>query len=376
MKILFVAYYFEPFAGVGAKRISYWAKQIAKHEKDIDLEVVTATPKSSTNEFKVHYVEDVKNNIFGKLFKSDRGASWSSNLKTWFKLNNDYDIILFTCGPFIHLRLVPWIKKQNPKSKLIIDFRDPMATNPRSNFTTLNQRFKNSLIKFMEKSFVSKADHIISVNKQCLGLIAGCENLPTSIIDNGYDEEILKTINQDTQEYENVKLVYAGSFFRDRNPTHLLEYLKEFNSKNEPAKQIHFVHVGQQSEYLKSYKDFNWLVECGVKTYNETLEIISSCHFGLIFTLGHPFESTTKFFDYIALRKKILIFANSVPQEGPLVEYGKLYTSTYWSENKKTSIESLMNKKIKSEQTDKQFDVDVFSRKAGLVKLLAVFRGI
>ena len=376
MKILFVAYYFEPFAGVGAKRISYWARQIAKSEKDIELEVVTATPESATDEFKVHYVEDVKNNTFGKLFKSDQGASWSSNLKTWFKLKNDYDIILFTCGPFIHLRLVPWIKKQNPNSKVIIDFRDPMATNPRSNFNTLKLKLKNSLIKVMEKSFVSKSDHVISVNKQCLGLISGCENIPTTIIDNGYDEEILKKIDQDFQEHENVRLVYAGSFFRDRNPTPLLEYLKEFNSKNEPSQQIHFVHVGQQSNFLEDYRDCDWLIECGVKTYNETLAIISSCNYGLIFTLGHPFESTTKVFDYIALRKKILIFANSIPQEGPLVEYGKLYTSTYWSENKKTSIELLMNEKISNEQTAKHFNVEIFSRKAGLVKLLAIFRDI
>lgn len=372
MRVLFVAYYFEPFSGVGAKRISYWANQISKSYQNIELEVVTATPGNNTTNYKVHFVEDVKNSLYGRFFKSDVGASWSVGLKKWLTKNNNYDIILFTCGPFIHLRLVPWIKRKYSNTKVVIDFRDPMATNPRSNFKTFTLKLKNSLIKYLERKFTSKADHIISVNKVCLSLISGYEKISHSIIDNGYDEEELSLIKQDDRLYENIKVVYAGSFFRDRDPCFYLNYLKEFNTGKLESEQIHFVHVGPKSDFLNAYRKFNWVTEHGKKTYRETLEIISGCDFGLIFTLGHPFESTTKIFDYIALQKKILIFANSIPQEGPLIEYGELYKRITWIQNNKDCISNLNVEHLKDIISGIDSNIEQFSRKAGLRKLISL----
>ena len=43
MKVLFIAYYFDPYTGVGAKRISYWANEIYKVSNfNISPTVITA----------------------------------------------------------------------------------------------------------------------------------------------------------------------------------------------------------------------------------------------------------------------------------------------------------------------------------------------
>jgi hypothetical protein len=43
MKLLFIAYYFEPYPGVGSQRISYWAKHLNEVAPDIKVDVITAT---------------------------------------------------------------------------------------------------------------------------------------------------------------------------------------------------------------------------------------------------------------------------------------------------------------------------------------------
>ena len=53
MKVLFIAYYFEPFPGVGAKRISYWAKYLKKIDNNISkCDVITAIPQTEKLSYK------------------------------------------------------------------------------------------------------------------------------------------------------------------------------------------------------------------------------------------------------------------------------------------------------------------------------------
>ena len=79
MKILFIAYYFEPFSGVGAKRISYWAKNLKRVDSNISkCDVITAIPQ--TEDFdtidNVFYVENTNQGLLRRCFLAVKQNDW------------------------------------------------------------------------------------------------------------------------------------------------------------------------------------------------------------------------------------------------------------------------------------------------------------
>jgi len=90
MKVLFIAYYFEPFSGVGAKRISYWAKHLKRVDNTIQkCDVITATPQNEKFDTidNVFYVENTNQGLLRKFIKFDKGASWLYDLRKFVKNN-------------------------------------------------------------------------------------------------------------------------------------------------------------------------------------------------------------------------------------------------------------------------------------------------
>jgi len=195
MNLLLVAYYYDPFPGVGAQRISYWAKNINRADGSINVSVVTATPgTASTPETKVYYLDNTKpQKKLINLFKTHRDEiNWSYSLEEWLKTSKEkYDVVLFTGGPFLHFRVAKWLKKHT-NSKIVFDFRDPMSNNPRAENRGLFLKIKRFLMSLIERGFVKNADLVISVNPWCLDLIRGVKNMKTAIIDNGYDENTMR----------------------------------------------------------------------------------------------------------------------------------------------------------------------------------------
>ncbi|MDO9181461.1 MAG: glycosyltransferase, partial [Bacteriovorax sp.] len=197
MKILFVAYYFEPYEGVGAKRISYWAKNLKRIDNSITkCDVITAIKQK--NKFStidnVFYVENTNQGLLGKLIKFDIGASWYYNLKHFVKKNikqNDYDFVVLTGDPFLHFFIIDDFKKLGIKT--ILDFRDPFANNPRGiKKDTLVKKIKHFILKKIEEYFLVKSDFIIAVNQYCVELFENYKKYKYKIkvIDNGYDEQL------------------------------------------------------------------------------------------------------------------------------------------------------------------------------------------
>ena len=309
MKILFIAYYFEPFEGVGAKRISYWAKNLKRVNPSIEqCDVITATKQNRNSVFEyidnIYYVETSKNSLFGKVFKFDPGASWLKNLKKFTKENikkNSYDYVIITGNPFLHFFIINEYKKLGIQT--ILDFRDPFATNPRGmQLDSPIKKLKNSILKRIEKYFIKNANYIITVNKYCVVLLQDHEKFKDKIytIDNGYDEQLLNLV--DIKKIEKklpLKICYAGKLYRDRNPLNFIDVINQQDN-------FVFHHIGEESEYLVDVNEEK-IIKHGVKSYLETLNIIGEMEIAIIFTSGYTFESTTKIFDYIALDRIILI---------------------------------------------------------------------
>lgn len=377
MKILFIAYYFEPFSGVGAKRISYWAKHLKRVDNTISkCDVITAIPQTEKFDTidSVFYVENTNQGLLRQFIKFDKGASWLYDLKKFVKNNikqNDYDFVVLTGDPFLHFFIINDFKKLGIKT--IIDFRDPFANNPRGIMKdTLVKKAKHFILRNIENYFLSKSDCIITVNQYCVELFENYKKYlhKIKVIDNGYDEQIFKNIEK--KEYIKnlanniIKFTYAGKLYADRNPQIFFKCLEKFDD-------IEFYHIGEQSEYIK--EDSKQIFSLGFMTYEQTLENIKKFDLCIMFTSGYSFESTTKIFDYVALNKIILIITDGEIKTGQINNITKNYPYIYWAKNNINEIEKVLIK-IKNEYFNMQeikFDSYLYSREYGLRQLIRLF---
>lgn len=333
MKVLFIAYHFTPFKGVGAKRVSYWSENLKKSMIDCQIcDVITATEQNqqiddekNKNIDNVIFVPNKADGILKKIFKTDLGASWYKNLAKYIKDEikpHQYDVAIITGDPFMHMLSLRLLKKKN--IGCILDYRDPFSFNPRriSLNNSIKANLKRSILYLIEIYCNYLADKIFVVNKYCL------KYTPTlffdnrekiKIIENGYDEKYFSELdfcNRKKRLGNELSFGYAGKLYLDRNPTKFLEILK---------KEINYTfhHIGDPSEYLQG--DFSNIRKVGVLGYSETVSYLKSLDILLIFTSGFDFESTTKVYDYIALGKYILIITNRVDAKTYLSEIIEKY---------------------------------------------------
>lgn len=374
MRILFIAYYFEPFSGVGAKRISYWAKNLKRVDSNISkCDVITAIPQNDKFDTidNLFYVENTNQGLLRKFIKFDRGASWLYDLRKFVKNNirqNEYDFVVLTGDPFLHFSIITDFKKLGIKT--IIDFRDPFANNPRGILkNTLVKKTKHFILKKIENYFLSNADCILTVNQYCVELFENYKKYlhKIKVIDNGYDEQLFQNIEK--KEYIKnsddsvIKFTYAGKLYADRNPQIFFKCLEKFDN-------IEFYHIGEQSEYIQDQS--NQIRSLGFMSYEQALETIKGFNVCMLFTSGYSFESTTKIFDYIALNKIILIITDGEIKTGQIHSITKDYPYIYWAKNNLNEIEKVLIK-IKTEYLNIcqiKFDSYTYSREYGLKKLI------
>lgn len=377
MKVLFIAYYFEPFSGVGAKRISYWANHLKRVDSTIaKCDVITAIPQNEKfgTIDNVFYVENTNQGLLRKFIRFDKGASWLYDLRKFVKNNvhqNDYDFVVLTGDPFLHFFIINDFKKL--KIKTIIDFRDPFANNPRGIVKdTLVKKVKHFILRTIENYFLSRADYIIAVNQYCVKLFENYKKYvyKIKVIDNGYDEQLFQNIEKKeyvkNSEDNIIKFTYAGKLYADRNPQIFFKCLKNFDD-------IEFYHIGEQSEYIK--EDLKQIYSLGFMPYEQTLETMKRFDVCMLFTSGHSFESTTKIFDYIALNKIILVVTDGEIKTGQIHNITKDYPYVYWAKNNLHEIEEVLIK-IKNKCLDMseiKFDTYSYSREYGLKQLTRLF---
>lgn len=377
MKVLFVSYYFEPHQAVGAKRVSYWAKYLKSINPSVDIcDVVTTTVDSKICNFpgvdNVYVVEPDKSAGKLKLLKYDLGAYWYSPLKrflTTMMEKKQYDYVVYTGNPFVQFLTSSVVSQKGGRA--ILDFRDPFAKNPRAEsqtkFKFLFKSFVNRLLEFL---MVLQSYKVIAINEFCKGLVVGSKIFKNKIvvIDNGYDEKIVAeakgsaVFQEDESTADLKKIIYAGSFFKDRDPS-------KFFSVVLKMPKFSFEHVGKKSPFLNINSSHRF-IEHGLQSYHDTIGFINRSDVAVLFLTGHPFESTTKIFDYIALNKYILIITPRIEQDSAISHLLKGYSKAIWCENDEASIEKgLVEILSKGSDVDSEKCSYKYSREFGLKQL-------
>lgn len=363
MKLLFIAYHFDPYPGVGSTRISYWAKHAKRLDPNIQkVDVITTTSNPDKTDGIDHiYVIPISSEQ--KKFL-DIGSDWIKPLKDF--LNDhlkliSYDVAIITGNPFGHFFIQDKLKKSNIKT--IIDFRDPMALNPRA-IKSVGFYMKLPFKVFLEAYFIYQSTLTICINKYCKNLILfkNIFNKKIKLIDNGYDESVFQCLKSKTKAGNKVSLAFAGTAYDDRSPNNLIEAINE-------SSLFELWVIGNNNHIPSSSNVLNK----GFQTYKETIEILKEADILVLLTAGYPFESSTKIFDYLRLKKPILILSQNEYKRTAIKDILENYPAKIFVKNEKLEIKKALHD-ITGIKDPINYSHYKFSREVGLKNLLNYLR--
>jgi glycosyltransferase involved in cell wall biosynthesis len=349
-KILLVCYSFPPNPGVGGRRWAKFAKYLAKSghyvevinaklttkelstwSKDAQLlheknhvhslptgypEIIKKIPKTLFQ--KIQYrlsLEYLKLKVKGNLY--DKSSLWHLNLIPFVqkKLNEGFDTIICTAAPFHYLGEVAQLKVKFPSVNFIADFRDPWANNNISyGISDLNQK-RLYEEKHLESSVFERFDYLICVDTIHETYIKGLNINPNKIkvVPNGFDPEDFTNIDTKKKQDSRTSIVFTGSLY-SKALSHLEalykvllgnEYLKQefvFNFYGSIPKEAHYLFENSALQSTLIFHGKVPLKEVGEKIVTSDLAM-------LFLTDDLNYTKSTKFYEYIHLRKKIAVFS-------------------------------------------------------------------
>ncbi len=360
MKVLLISYYFDPFPGVGAKRASYWAEHLK--EFDVEVEVITATEQVEEKKGIVFLPKTNRFNLLGKLIK-DPGLTWKDDLLDYFntKLDFNCDWVIFSGGPFMHFGTGKYLQKKYG-CKVLLDYRDPFAYNPRHKDSFLKRTIKT----FYERRFNKMADAITTVNEICKQDMTYAHKV--TVISNGFDDrKIASVMNRSTKiPTRKGMILNGGKLYSDFRLDPLFTVLQEDES-------LVFRQIGETYPAIDELNN-DRIRSSGFVAYDDLLVAIEEAEICTVLTGGEPFETPTKTYDYIGLNKKILVITEGELNVGGLQSILSDYPNVQWSKNEQNSILQAI-KTLKNQELI-PIDPHPFSRAASLEKLVALLKSL
>ena len=383
-KLLIVSYTFPPSKKVGGRRWSKFSKYLIK--SNVDIRILTSTdnigeeptynfenlidcvnfnyPKylginpSNTIE-KVLYKFSL---IYSKLVTNknyyDKAVHGKKNLlkKVEYYINLGYNNVLVSIAPFHLATYVSDIILKYPKVNFIVDFRDPWVGNKTSyGYYSLNEKRK-SIEKKSEKQVVEKFNNVVTVSDSITTALKNKYPKSKAIfttIPNGFDREDylnLKSLKIKSTPTK-IRLVFSGTFYNSaaKYLTLLSEWLDEIKSLNTEIYNSIFIDffgtINIQNSIFYNHKNviFHGLRSKDV-VYKEILKS-DGCLLFLTDDINYSFSS--KFCDYIALKKPIIVFSNN-GLTSKYIDENNIGHSFSFENSSKIFLEALVNLKNKS----------------------------
>lgn len=359
-RLLIISYFSGDCRAVAVQRINYWLDQI-QHLSGGTLSVELATAiRWSPQRPDVHFVPDfyagilwedqVKLQDWAKAFiatevrnsksVSTIGYYWRYALERYFDKRSDhFDVVLISGNPFSYFDFGAYAKNRWG-AKVILDYRDPFANNPRIAYNDE----KRKVARYIERGYNFQADLCVSVNGRCTELIEGKEDVATAVIENGFDERVLTGIEPKPLDDGYINFVHAGSLYHDRSPRSLISAL-------DPERH-RFHHVGSLAG-IDGDQVGHPAVRCyGVLPYRDTLQVLSGGTCGIVFLSQTGFETTTKVYDYLAMGIDILLCTHGTPGEGALAELLGNVRGIYWCLNTPEGLRKFVSEYVPSSDRD------------------------
>ena len=361
-----IAYFFPPFAEVGVVRVAKFAKYLKQDGMDITVLTVKEKYYQTNNDSYVQDVEGIKTIRTSKVPSilpgiNEEGFYWIPVLFFYLfyqMLFHRPTMVYLTGGPFYHWILAPFIKLFGVD--YILDFRDPWKLSP---YVVRKKGFLGDLTSgletFVERFSIKHAKTVINVTKPATQMYKDAypefsDKFET--ITNGFDPDDFTGI--EPLSISKFDIVYSGKFgtFRDVRP--FFRAFKTLIKENSlTAEDIRFVWVGRKEEHIvKIIKELNLeshVTMLGFLPYRKNLQYIKGSKIAMLIAGEHPYEPTTKIFDYMALQKDTLGITDV---EGFVSETLSAYPLGMVSKNITDKIYKELNRALEASRKKKKIE--------------------
>lgn len=384
IRVLLVAYFSGPARTVGVQRINYWREAIPRLDPDIHVTVATAmqgddahpdirvipdhgaaalmTGDGTVPGWGSAFIDSEKQNA---RYFSTLSHYWRIALEQYFDATDDhFDVVIISGNPFAVFDFSAYAKRRW-YARVILDYRDPFANNPRMAYTPEARDWA----RYIEKGYNLQADLVTVVNDACAGMVEAYEDVDVQVIPNGFDDAAIAPAGQPWSDDDGlVHFVHAGTFFHDRSPQALIRALDPDRHK------LH--HIGSLNGIDPEDRNSKALVNYGTLPYIEVSEKISRADCGVVFVSETGFETPTKLYDYLAYGIDVVIVTHGVKEGSSIADILGNIDGVYWVSNTPEALAEFISSYQPSRIRRSDDDIYKFSRKSGANALIESIRNL
>lgn len=356
VKVLVLAYDFPPFVSVGGLRPYSWfrylgefgvepvvvTRQWANHYQDErDYIAPSATTKVEVETsslgtiLRTPYAPNLSNRIL--LAKGPNKLRLVRRLITaWYEVgqyyaaigpkvglyraarrylqqNHQVDAIVATGEPFVLFKYAARLSKEFG-IPWVADYRDPWSLDKRRIGIRISRRWEAGL----ERRFTASASAIITVSGFLGGLLTQLHGRTPAILPNGYDPESMAGALGCEQGHEKFTVAFTGSIYGWHPIESVFRVFQEFvRARPEAAIALDMIGVGRSAaleELLRStFPDLVGQVRFSSRLPNNQMAMqLAKANAFLMF--NNYAYAGTKVFDYMALRRRIILCYSADPE--------------------------------------------------------------
>lgn len=242
-------------------------------------------------------------------------------VKGWREIRKssvDYSTVVSTFGYFGPHLLAAKLKRKRKDLKWIADFRDPVI-----DFGRYIQWCCDLYCSYVTKH----ADDVVTVSEGIKEVLITKNRDAIHIIENGYDEDDLSNLPSIEQLEDNkFHLCYTGSVYPRLDIPPLFKAIEELvREEKVDINQTQINYAGKGFEVFKTYADgtglVNRIVNFGYVDREVSLSIQNNSHILLLGTWNFkvsPDVMTGKIYEYMMMKKPILVFVNGDRVDGKM----------------------------------------------------------
>ncbi|MBI1838607.1 MAG: hypothetical protein HYR91_15185 [Flavobacteriia bacterium] len=424
-KILIISYFYQPCNLTASQRVGGWAKYLSEYgfypiiitrnwdqkinsPEDVLLDSGNELIHEKTNQQEIYYLP-YKASQRDRIYSSNKGRKKIQKLSKLFtlkdlifenysnsvipfsniynqarsllKIDKSIELMIISGNPFIQFKF-GYLLHQEFGIKWIADYRDDWNTSELNSNLSSFQKIISKIQTKSEKKWINTAECITSVSNVYASKISSFVNKPGYVILNGFDE-ININLNEKLNSNE-YNITYNGSLYSTQPIEPFIKVIKKIIADNSISLKININFPGlafdkiqkkRVEEAFKGHEKNIFITERISK--KEVLEIQQKSDLLLMFShLNIKGIPSSKLYEYIGLKKPILLF----PNDHDIIEETLLFCKLgIICSNENDIYNYLYNDIIKKQNGLKKeinldFDkIDFFSRKrqtAELAKLL------
>lgn len=416
--ILIISYVFPPYPGIGGRRWAKFAKYLSRKGYTVHVicsknpfdEVSQWTSDTlNNNNIKVHYLapkyplillkqpktvlDKISYRLNEKVLKLlakgtiyERALFWKQDLlKTAEQLIKKHQIknVIASGAPFYILYYASLLKKNHPEINLILDYRDQWTDNLSfMGYHTLPQK-RLDYEKQIELKALSSADIIMSVADTMTDNLkkrASNDHARFLTLNNGFDPDDIISTKTVSRAKEKIRFVLMGNFYNNVEYIFkpLLESLQQIKTENPGLyKRLSFEFYGTapaSSKQLVKENDLDVITFFNSIPLTEAYQKMQSADACMLFLNEDlTFSMSTKFFEYLAMRKPIVVFSHLGDLSAYVTQHkiGYAITPERCKDDLLEMLNDFNNEKVAFNES---FDVEQFSVNGLTDKLIGMFK--